>query len=99
KNVFTKKGFQFKDYKFIDKDKHLDLWMEYEGDPWHLRLTVADKVNPGTIEGLNQELKREDCRKGVVLASTEFTPGALKSAKGRPIVLIDGETLYEIAEK
>ena len=99
KNVFTKKGFQFKDYKFIDKDKHLDMWMEYEGDPWHLRLTVADKVNPGTIEGLNQELKREDCRKGVVLASTEFTPGALKSAKGRPIVLIDGETLYEIAEK
>jgi hypothetical protein len=98
-NLFKKKGFQLKDYKFVDKDKHLDLWMEYQEEPWHLRLTVADRVNPGTIEGLSQELKREGCRKGVVLTSTEFTSGALKSAKGRPIVLIDGQTLYEIAEK
>jgi hypothetical protein len=98
-NLFKKKGFQFKDYKFIDKDKHLDIWMEYEGEPWHLRLTVADKVNPVTIEGLLQEMKRESCRKGVVLTSTEFTPGAAKSSKGRPVVLIDGPTLYEIAEK
>ena len=99
KNVFTKQGFQFKDYRFIDKDKHLDMWLEREGEPWHLRLTVADKVAPGTIESLAQEMKREGCRKGVVLASTEFTPGAAKSTKGRPIVLIDGETLYQIAEK
>jgi membrane protein implicated in regulation of membrane protease activity len=98
-NLFKKNGFQFKDYRFIDKDKHLDLWMEYEGEPWHLRLTVADKVNPGTIEGLLQEMKREECRKGVVATSTEFTAGAVKSAKSRPIVLIDGATLYEIAEK
>lgn len=99
KNLFTKKGFQFKDYRFIDKDKHLDLWLEHEGEPWRLRLTVADKVNPGTVESLLQEMKREGCRKGVVLASTEFTPSAAKSAKGRPVVLIDGQTLYEIAEK
>jgi hypothetical protein len=99
KNMFTKKGFQFKDYRFIDKDKHLDLWLEHEGEPWHLRLTVADKVNPGTIESLVQEMKRESCRKGVVVTSTEFTPGAAKAAKGRPIVLIDGPMLYEIAEK
>jgi hypothetical protein len=98
-NLFKKKGFQFKDYRFIDKDKHLDIWLEHEGEPWHLRLSVADKVNPGTIEGLLQEMKREGSRKGVVLASTEFTPGAAKSAKGRPVVLIDGPTLYEIAEK
>jgi hypothetical protein len=99
KNMFTKNGFQFKDYRFIDKDKHLDLWLEHEGEPWHLRLTVADKVNPGTVESLVQDMKREGCRKGVVLASTEFTPGAAKAAKGRPIVLIDGPTLFEIAGK
>jgi HJR/Mrr/RecB family endonuclease len=75
------------------------MWFEYEAEPWHLRLSVADKVNPGTIEGLLQEMKREGCRKGIVLTSTEFTPGAAKSAKGRPVVLIDGPTLYEIAEK
>ena len=98
KNIFTKKGFQFKDYRFIDKDKHLDLWLEYEGEPWHLRLSVADKVSTGTIESLLQEMKREGCRKGVVLASTEFQPSALKSSKGRPVVLIDGPTLYEMSE-
>jgi hypothetical protein len=98
-NLFKKKGFTFKDYRFIDKDKHLDLWLEYEGEPWHLRMTVADKVAPGTIESLLQEMKREDCQKGVVLTSTEFTPSAVKSAKGRPVVLIDGQTLYEIAEQ
>jgi hypothetical protein len=98
KNIFTKKGFQFKDYRFIDKDKHLDLWLEYEDEPWHLRLSVADKVGTGTIESLLQEMKREGCRKGLVIASTEFLPSAAKSAKGRPVVLIDGATLYEMAE-
>jgi hypothetical protein len=97
-NLFKKQGFAFKDYRFIDKDKHLDLWLEHEGEPWHLRLSVADKVSVGTIESLNQDMKREGCRKGVVIASTEFMPSAAKSAKGRPIVLIDGETLYQIAE-
>ena len=99
KNTFTKKGFVFKDYRFIDKDKHLDMWLEHEGEPWHLRLSVADKVSAGTIESLLQDMKRENCRKGLVLASTEFQPGAVKSAKGRPVVLVDGPTLYEMAEK
>jgi restriction endonuclease len=96
--IFKKQGFAFKDYRFIDKDKHLDLWMEHEGEPYHMRLSVADKVSTGTIEGLNQEMKREGTRKGLVITSTEFMPSAAKSAKGRAIVLIDGETLYQMAE-
>jgi hypothetical protein len=98
-NLFKKKGFTFKDYRFIDKDKHLDLWMEHEGERWHLRLTVADKVASGTVESLLQDMKREGTRKGVVITSTEFNPTAVKAAKGRPVVLIDGATLYEIAEQ
>lgn len=97
--LFKKKGFAFKDYRFIDKDKHLDLWLEHEGERWHLRCTVADKVGTGTIESLLQDMKREGIRKGVVLTSTEFNPTAVKAAKGRPLVLIDGATLYEIAEQ
>ena len=97
-NIFKKQGFTFKDYRFIDKDKHLDLWMEHEGEPFHMRLSVADKVSTGTIESLNQEMKREGTRKGLVITSTEFLPSAAKSAKGRTIVLIDGETLYQMAE-
>jgi hypothetical protein len=99
KNIFTKKGFAFKDYRFIDKDKHLDLWLEHEGEPWHLRLSVADKVGTGTLESLLQDMKREGCRKGLVITSTEFMPSTVKAAKGRPVVLIDGETLYDMAEK
>ena len=34
--IFKKQGFAFKDYRFIDKDKHLDLWMEHEGEPYHM---------------------------------------------------------------
>jgi hypothetical protein len=97
--LFKKKGFTFKDYRFVDKDKHLDLWLEHEGEPWHLRVTVVDKVTPGTVESLLQEMKREGTRKGVVVTSTEFTPGALKAAKGRPVVLIDGPSLFEVAEQ
>jgi len=96
--IFKKQGFAFKDYRFIDKDKHLDLWMEHEGEPFHMRLSVADKVSTGTIESLNQEMKREGTRKGLVITSTEFMPSAAKSAKGRAIVLIDGETLYQMSE-
>ncbi|MBC8161893.1 MAG: restriction endonuclease, partial [Roseiflexaceae bacterium] len=33
------------------------------------------------------------------ITSTEFTPGASKSVKDRPIVLVDGATLFEISEK
>lgn len=97
-NLFKKQGFTLKDYRFLDKDKHLDMWMERENEVWHLRLNVADKVSPGTVEGLSQEMKREGCRKGIVITSTEFLPGAVKAAKSRPIVLIDGPTLYDIAE-
>ncbi len=97
-NLFKKKGFTFKDYRFIDKDKHLDLWLEHEGQPWHLRLSVADKITPGTLESLLQEMRREDIQKGAVITSTEFTPAAQKAAKGRPIVLIDGPTLFEVGE-
>lgn len=98
-SLWKKQGFTFKNYRFLKDEKHLDLWMEHEGEPWHLRLTVADKVGPGTIEGLYQEMKREGTKKGVVVTSTEFLPSAQKATRDRPIVLVDGATLYEIAEK
>jgi hypothetical protein len=98
-NLFRKQGFEFTDYRFIDKDRHLDLEMNYEGETYLLRLCVADKVRPGTIESLNQELRRRALKKGVVITSTEFTPDAAKAGKDRRnLVLIDGSTLFDIAE-
>lgn len=98
-NLFKKKGFAFNDWHFIDKDKHLDLQMEYEGEPYLLRLSVADKVRPGTIESLAQDMRRRGTKKGLVITSTEFTPDAVKASKGRRnIVLVDGQTLFDIAE-
>jgi hypothetical protein len=98
-SLYRKKGFEFKDYRFIDKDKHLDLELAYEGESYLLRLTVADKVRPGTIESLVQDMKRRAIAKGVAITSTEFTPEAAKAAAGRRnLVAIDGQTLFEIAE-
>ena len=97
--LYRKKGFEFKDYRFIDKDKHLDLELAYESEAYLLRLTVADKVTPGTMQSLLQDMKRRNIPKGVVLTSTEFTADAAKAAAGRRnVVAIDGQTLFEIAE-
>ena len=96
--LFKKQGFTFKDYRFVDKDRNLDLWMEYEGATWWLRLTVADKVRPGVIESLVQDMRRDQVAKGLVITSTEFAPDALKSARSRKnVMLIDGATLAQMA--
>ncbi|MBC8077556.1 MAG: restriction endonuclease [Chloroflexales bacterium] len=97
--LFKKQGFTFKDYRFLDKDRNLDLWMEYQGETWWLRLTVADKVRPGVVESLMQDMRRDQITKGVVITSTEFTPDALKATRGRKnVVLIDGPTLVQMAQ-
>jgi hypothetical protein len=97
--LFRKKGFEFTDYRFTDKDKHLDLFLSYEGVPYLLRLSVADKVRPGTLESLLQDMKRLGVPKGVVITSTEFTPDTVKAAGSRRnVILIDGKTLFAIAE-
>jgi hypothetical protein len=98
-NLYRKQGFEFKDYRFIDKDKHLDLDMTYNGELYLLRLSVADKVRPGTVESLVQELRRRDIGKGVAITSTEFTPDARKAADARRnLIAIDGATLFAMAE-
>jgi hypothetical protein len=98
-SLYRKKGFEFKDYRFVDKDKHLDLELSYADELYLLRLTVADKVTPGTIQSLVQDMKRRGIPKGVAIASTEFTPEAHKAAAGRPNILaIDGSTLFDMAE-
>ena len=55
--------------------------MEREGEPWHLRLTVADKVSNGTVEGLYQDIEARGLQKGVVVTSTEFAPSGIESSK------------------
>ncbi len=98
-NLFKKNGFTFRDWRFIDKDKHLDLELEYQGEIYLLRLSVADKVRPGTVQSLVQDMRRREIKKGLVITSTEFTPDALKAARGqRYIVAIDGQTLFEMAK-
>ncbi len=99
-DLFKKHGFVFEDYHFIDKDRHLDLAMTYQEERYLLRLSVADRVRPGTLESLVQDMRRRGIPKGLVITSTEFTPDALKHARGRRgVVLIDGKTLFDIAEQ
>jgi restriction endonuclease Mrr len=73
--------------------------MQYEGDMYLLRLSVSDRVNSGLIEKLVQDMRQKQIPKGIAIVSTEFTPDAKKSARGRQnIVLIDGQTLFDIGE-
>jgi hypothetical protein len=47
---------------------------------------------------LAQDMRSRSIKRGLVITSTEFTE-SLKSGKGRRyIVLIDGQTLFDIAE-
>jgi hypothetical protein len=97
--LYRKKGFEFNDYRFVDKDRHLDLDLTYEGERYVLRLAVTDKVARGSIESLVQDMKRRGIGKGVVITSTEFALDALKAGKDRKnLVLIDGQTLFDISE-
>ncbi len=97
--LYRKKGFEFRDYRFIDKDRHLDIELEYEKQRYLIRMSVADKVRSGTVESLLQDMKRKEIGKGVVITSTEFTPDVHKSAAGRRnVVIIDGKTLFAMAE-
>ncbi len=98
-NLYKKKGFIFHDYRFVDKDKHLDIEMEYEGARYLMRLSVADKVRVGTVESLIQDMRRRDIPKGLVITSTEFAPESIKAAANkRNLITIDGPTLFAISE-
>jgi len=98
-DMFKKQGFSFKDYRFVDKDKHLDLYMEYKDEPYLLRLSVNDKVRAGTVETLTQEMRQREIGKGLAITSTEFTPDAVKAAKSKKqVVLVDGPMLLDMAQ-
>lgn len=98
-DLFKRQGFELTDFRFVDKDKHLDLFLAHKGESWMLRLAVADKVRPGTVETLAQEMRQRQVNRGLAVTSTEFTPDAVKAAKGkRQVLLIDGETLLGMGE-
>jgi hypothetical protein len=99
-DLFRKKGFEFKDYRFIDGDQHLDIELGFKEETYLLRLSVADKVRSGTIESLVQDMKRRNIPKGIVITSTEFAGDVMKAvSKRNNLLAIDGKTLYEIAER
>ncbi|RLT21279.1 MAG: restriction endonuclease [Chloroflexi bacterium] len=95
--LFKKKGYALRDYKFTDKDRYVDLWYDYQDAVWQVRCVVAEKVSSGVVESLLQEMKRAGIPKGIVVTSTEFASSATKGAKDKPVVLIDGDTLFEIS--
>lgn len=90
-DLFRRHGFLINDYRF-EKDR-LDFQVTYEDEPWLLRVTTAEKVKPGAAVELTQRMKAEGVTKGVVITSMDFQESAIRWAKDKPVVLIDGETL------
>ncbi|HEX6292243.1 MAG TPA: restriction endonuclease [Herpetosiphonaceae bacterium] len=93
-DLFRKHGFLINDYRF--EKERLDFQVSYEGEPWLLRVTTAEKVKPGFAQELAQRMKAEGVKKGVVITSMDFQEGAARWAKDKPIVLLDGPTLLSM---
>ncbi len=93
-DLFRKHGFLINDYRF-EKDR-LDFEVSYEGEPWLIRVTTAEKVKPGFSQELAQRMKTEGVKKGVAITSMDFQEGATRWAKDKPIVLVDGPTLLSM---
>ncbi len=97
-NLYRKHGFTLVDYKFLHKDKHLDLDLQYQGETYLARLSVEDKVRPGIVQTLLQDMQRREISKGMVITSTEFAADVRKAVRNNPaVLLIDGQTLYDMA--
>jgi hypothetical protein len=95
-DLFRRHGFVIKDYK-IEKDKdRIDFKVSYEDQPWLIRVTTIDKVKPGVAQELAQRMKAEDTTKGIIITSTDFQEAAIRWAKDKPVVLIDGPTLLSM---
>lgn len=98
-NLYRKHGFTLLDYKFLHKDKHLDLDLQYKDELYLARLSVEDKVRPGIVQSLVQDMQRRGIAKGIVITSTEFTADARKPVRNNSaVLLIDGQTLYDMAQ-
>ena len=98
--VFKGQGFVLEDYVF-NKDV-LDLKLQ-RADPeesWLVRCVTMDKVKPGMVQALAQELRDETgMQKGLVVTNYSVQDGAYKWVKSRRnIDVLDGSTLWEISQ-
>jgi hypothetical protein len=93
-DLFRKHGFLVDDYRF-EKDR-LEFMMTHEQEPWIIRVYTAEKIKPGVAQDLTQRMRGEGVKKGVVVTSMDFQDAAVRWAKDKPIVLIDGPTLLSM---
>lgn len=90
--MFRKHDFKIKDFHF-DRGNFLDLNMTHGDEQWLVRVTVEEKVKQGVVLQFVQDAREGPPIKAVVVTSMDFQDAAVRWAKDRPVVLIDGPTL------
>lgn len=96
-DLFRKQEFKVLDYQF-GRDNTVEFQMSLKEEPWIIRVTVDDKVKQGTVLQFYQRLKEEPDVHGVVITSMDFQDAAVRWAKDKRVVLIDGPTLLAMHE-
>jgi hypothetical protein len=90
--LFRKQDFKIKDYRF-ERGNFLDFDMTHGDETWLVRVTVEEKVKQGVVLQFVQDVRQDPATKAVVITSMDFQDAAVRWAKDRPVVLIDGPTL------
>jgi hypothetical protein len=93
--LFRKHDFKIKDFQF-DRNNYLDFKMTHGDDQWLVRVTVEEKVKQGVVLQFVQDLREGPPTKALIITSMDFQDAAVRWAKDRPVVLIDGPTLLNM---
>ena len=95
-DLFRKHDFTVQDYQIEQRENYIRFDMRYKDEPWVIRVTVDEKVKQGVVLQFFQWMKNEGVQRGVLITSMDFQDAAVRWAKDRPIVLIDGPTLLSM---
>jgi hypothetical protein len=95
-DLFRKHEFTVQDYRFEQRDNYVQFDMRHNDEPWVIRVTVDERVKQGVALQFFQWMKTEGVQRGVIITSMDFQDAAMRWAKDKPVVLIDGPTLMSM---
>ncbi len=93
--MFRKQDFKLTDYRF-ERANFLDMDLLHGEEKWIVRVTVEEKVKQGVVLQFVQDVREAGGDKALVITSMDFQDAAVRWAKDRPVVLIDGPTLLNM---
>lgn len=97
---FESRGFRIDDLQKRPGEDGVDYTLR-RGNERHLLLIKhggAYRVGPGPVRGLLSILPTHEAQGGILVTSGRFDAAAVESARGQPVTLVDGATLWNQLE-